>query len=296
VAFYFLADLHGITTPYDPKSFPQDILKTETIYLALGLDPQKATLFLQSLIPAHSELAWLFQTITPVGDLTRMTQYKDKIKKDKAPAMSGLLSYPVLMAADILLYKAEAVPVGEDQAQHVEITREIASRFNKKFGKVFPLPNIILPAKEAARIKSLQDPTKKMSKSDKDPNGTIDLLDSPDEIRRKLKIAVTDSGKEVKFDPKKKPALSNLLTIASGFSGKSIPELEKEFSGKGYGEFKTAVAEYIVAKLEPFQNKVRSYKESPHAVREILERGSSHAQTIASQTLKEVKEKMGLML
>jgi len=292
-SYFFIADLHAITTPYNPKVFPKTVLDTLALYLALGLDPQKSTIFLQSQIQEHTQLAWLFETITPVGELERMTQYKEK-RKAGAPAMTGLLAYPALMAADILIYKAETVPVGEDQVQHIELTRGIAERFNRKFGQTFPLPKAILPAKGAERIKSFQDPAKKMSKSDDDPNGAIMLLDKPEEIKRKVKIAVTDSGRDIVFDPKKKPAIANLLVIASGFSEKSIPELEKEFADKGYAKFKEYLAELLVEKLKPVQEKFSAHRQNPHALKEILERGASRARPIASETLKEVKEKMGL--
>ncbi len=294
-AFYMLADLHAITTPYEPKKFSNSVLQTLALYLALGLDPRKSTVFLQSHLQEHTQLAWLFQTITPVGDLNRMTQYKEKLKEG-APALAGLFAYPVLMAADILIYKAEAVPVGEDQVQHIEFARETANRFNKKFGKTFTLPKPVLPPKGAERIKSLQNPLKKMSKSDKDPNGAIMLLDSPTEIRKKLKVAVTDSGNEILYDPKKKPAISNLLVITSGFSGKSIPEIEKEFRGKGYKEFKEFVSETIIKKLKPVQEKFESQVKSPKALKEILEDGASRSRQVAQETLAEAKEKMGFLI
>jgi tryptophanyl-tRNA synthetase len=294
-SFCFIADLHAITTPYDPKSFPKIILNSLALYLAFGLNPQKSVVFLQSHLQEHTQLSWIFETITPVGELSRMTQYKEK-RKEGAPALAGLLDYPVLMAADILLYKADVVPVGEDQVQHIELTREIADRFNKKFGKTFPLPKAILPAKGTERIKSLQDPLKKMSKSERDPNGAIMLLDSPQEIKRKIKIAVTDSGKDIVFDQKKKPAISNLLVIASGFSDKPISSLEKEFSGKGYAAFKEFLAELLVEKLRPVRERFSAYMQNPHSLKEILEDGAKRAKPIASETLSEVKQKMGLSL
>ncbi len=292
-SYFFIADLHAITTAYDPKNFSDNVLKTLALYLSLGLNPKKAIIFRQSDIPSHTELAWLFSTFTPVGELERMTQYKEKIREGAA-AMAGLLSYPILMAADILLYKAEAVPVGEDQIQHIELTREIADRFNKRFGKTFPIPKAILPQKETARIKSLQNPTKKMSKSDDDPNGAIMLLDSPEEIRRKIKIAVTDSGKEIKYDPEKKPAISNLLGIFSGFSEKSIPELEKEFKGKGYAEFKAILSELLIEKLTSIQEKFDSLIKDQEKLKTILNTGSKKAKLVAQSTIEEVKVKMGL--
>lgn len=295
-SYFFIADLHALTTPYEPKAFPNAVLQTFALYLALGLDPQKSVVFLQSQIEEHAELAWLFQTLTPTGELERMAQYKEKIKEEKAPRMAGLLAYPVLMAADILIYKGEVVPVGEDQVQHIELTREIANRFNKRFGKTFPLPKPILPPKGAERIRSLQNPSKKMSKSDKDPNGAVMLLDPPLEIRRKIKIAVTDSGKEVVFHLTRKPALSNLLIIASGFSGKSVPELEKEFEGMGYAEFKEVLAEILVSALAPIQERFTRAIENPDALKETLREGGRKARVVAAETLAEAKRKMGLTL
>lgn len=293
-SYFFLADLHAITTPYDPKQFSDVIAETLAIYLAVGLDPKKSVIFLQSKVPEHTELAWLFQTLTPMGELERMTQYKEKVKIEKAPANAGLFAYPVLMAADILIYKADVVPVGEDQVQHIEFTRMIAEKFNKKYGETFPLPKAIMPPKGAERIKSLLDPKKKMSKSDR-PESYIGLLDSPDEIRRKIKIAVTDSGKEIKYDTGKKPAISNLLVIASGFSGKSIPELEKEFSGKGYAEFKSYLGDLLVEKLAPIHKRFAELTEDRGYLRGILGEGSKKARNAASQTLSEVKQKMGFI-
>lgn len=293
-SYFFIADLHALTTPYEPKEFSRTVLETLALYLALGLDPEKSIVFLQSHIPAHAELAWLFSTFTPVGELERMVQYKEKVREG-APAMAGLLAYPILMAADILLYKADVVPVGEDQVQHIELTREIANRFNKRFGNTFPVPKPILPPKGAERIKSLQNPEKKMSKSGDDPNGAIMLLDKPEEIRRKIKIAVTDSGKDVVYDPKKKPALSNLLVIASGFSGKSIPELEKEFRGKGYAEFKEALADILVNALEPIQKEFERRMKDTVSLTKILERGAERTRPVADETLAEAKRAMGLL-
>lgn len=293
-SYFFVADLHALTTPYNPKTFPDAVFRTLALYLALGLEPDRSTVFLQSHIPAHAELAWLFSTFTPVGELERMTQYKEKTKEG-APAMTGLLSYPVLMAADILLYKADVVPVGEDQIQHIELTREIAHRFNKRFGNTFPVPKPILPPKGAERVRSLQNPEKKMSKSDDDPNGAVMLLDTPEEIRRKIKIAVTDSGKDIVFDPRKKPAISNLLVIASGFSGKPITELEKEFRSKGYAEFKNALAEILVAALQPIQREFGRRMQDTEKLKKMLERGDERARPMANKTLTEIKQKMGLI-
>lgn len=294
-SYFFIADLHAITTPYDPRTFGRTIEETLAIYLAIGLDPAKSVIFLQSQVHEHAELAWLFQSFMPIGELERMTQYKEKVKEG-APANAGLLTYPALMAADILLYKPDAVPVGEDQIQHLEFTREVARRFNKKFGEVFLLPKALLPTQKGAeKVLSLKDPSKKMSKSHH-PDSYIAFTDSPEDIKRKIKSAVTDSGKEIKYDPKKKPALSNLLVIASGISGKSPQDLEKEFSGKGYAEFKEALTEILVRALKPVQERFSAYMQNPHALKEILERGASRARPVASVTLAEAKQKIGLTL
>lgn len=304
--YFFIADLHAITTPFDPKTMPDSVLSAYAIYLALGLNPQKSVIFLQSQVHEHTELAWILETIAPMGELERMTQYKEK-KQDGAPANAGLFSYPVLMAADILMYKPEAVPVGDDQVQHVELTRSLAEKFNTKFGETFPLPKPMILGKDSARIKSLQNPEKKMSKSDQDPDGSILLLDPPNEIQRKVRKAVTDSGKEIVFDPKKKPAVSNLLTIYSGFSdshsakgsgatSESIKDLEKKFSGKTYVEFKNALTDLLIEKLTPIQKKYQDLMADRKNLIENLTAGSQKAQQIAGQTLDEVKEKAGLKL
>jgi tryptophanyl-tRNA synthetase len=292
-AYFFIADLHAITTPYNPRTFRENIIKTLALYVASGLDPKKSTIFLQSKILEHTQLAWLFSTLTPVGELERMTQYKEKVKEG-SPANVGLFSYPILMAADILIYKAEGVPVGEDQIQHVELAREIAKRFNKRFGTTFPLPKAILTSKELQRIKSLQNPGKKMSKSSEDPNGAIMLLDPPQEIHKKIKIAVTDSGREIIYNPDKKPAISNLISIYSGFSGKDIGKIEEEFKGRGYAEFKESLSNLLVDKLGKIQKEFTKLIQNPEYLEKIIEDGNKKAKAIASQTLKEVKEKMGI--
>ncbi|MEW5805500.1 MAG: tryptophan--tRNA ligase [Patescibacteria group bacterium] len=293
--YFFIADLHGITTPYEPKKFSQSVLSAYAIYLALGLDNKKAKIFLQSKIPEHSELAWLLETITPMGELERMTQYKEK-RQEGAPANAGLLLYPVLMAADILLYKVEAVPVGEDQVQHVELTRFIADKFNKKFGRTFPLPKALVLGKNSARIKSLQNPNKKMSKSDADPDGSILLLDPAKEITRKIKKAMTDSDKDIRFDPIKKPAIANLLTVFAEFSGENIKALEKKFSQSSYAEFKTKLAELLVQKLEPVQKKYFELIKNTNQLTSQLSQDSEGVRKTAAATLAEVKEKMGFRI
>ena len=235
--FFFIADLHAITTPFDPKKMEKEVFDTLICYLAAGLDPQKSTIFVQSHVKEHTELAWILGTICPLGDLKRMTQFKEKSKKHPQYVNAGLLNYPLLMASDILLYQTDLVPVGKDQVQHVELTRELARRFNKMFGQVFKIPKILLS--EGEKIMSLRNPKKKMSKTG-DPKGCIFLFDTEEEIKAKIMAAVTDTGKKVKFDPKRKPGISNLILIYSLFSGKEIKRVEKEFS---------ALVEKIILKL-----------------------------------------------
>src|ERR1035437_4636140 len=246
---FCIVDLHAITTPYEPKELQKNILETTAVYLAAGINPEKSIIFVQSAVKEHAELGWLLGTITPMGELSRMTQFKDKSKQHKDYVNAGLLNYPVLMAGDILLYKSEGVPVGKDQEQHVELARTIAKKFNLKFGKVFPEPQSILP-KVGAKIMSLTDPKKKMSKSD-DPKSCISLFDSPEDITKKIMSAETDSGKEVIYNVTKKPGISNLLTIYSLLTNMPIPEIEKQFKGKGYGDFKKSLAKVVVEYLEP---------------------------------------------
>jgi len=262
-------------------------------YLAAGLDPEKCILFIQSQVKEHSELAWLLGTITPLGELKRMTQFKEKSKKHPKYVNAGLLNYPLLMAADILLYKTDLVPVGIDQEQHVELTREIARKFNKMFGEVFKMPEALLP-KVGQKIMSLQNPKKKMSKTD-DPLGCVGLFDEPEEIKKKIMSAVTDLGRIIKYDPIKKPGISNLLTIYSLFSGKKIESLEKNFKGRGYEEFKKALSQLLIETLEPLRKKRKELLQREVYVKEILTQGKNRAQVIAQSTLQEVKKKMGLI-
>lgn len=290
---FFVADLHSLTVPYDPKTLQKSIIEKVISYIAAGLDPEKSVIFVQSQIKEHTELAWLLNTLCPIGELERMTQYKEKSKKFKDNINTGLLDYPVLMAADILLYKADAVPVGKDQVQHVELTRTLARKFNQKFGKTFPEPKDILP-KSGAKIMSLVDPKKKMSKTD-DPKSYISLFDSPEDIQKKIMSATTDSGKNIKYDPIKKPGISNLLTIYSLLAGKPVKELEKKFKDKGYGDFKKSLAKVVIDYFDPFRKKQKELLSRDVYVKEILNRGREKAQRIAQQTMQEVKEKMGLI-
>lgn len=290
---FCIADLHAITTPYKPEELQKNILDIAIVYLAAGLDPEKCIFFVQSEVKEHTELAWLLGTITSLGELNRMTQFKEKEKKHPGYTNAGLLNYPLLMAADILLYQTDLVPVGKDQQQHVELTREIVRRFNKRFGKVFKTPETLLP-KIGEKIMSLQHPKKKMSKTD-DPRGCIGLFDEPDEIKRKIMASVTDTGRQIVHDPKKKPGVSNLLLIYSLFSGKSIKEIEKKFKGKGYAEFKKQLTELLSLKLESFRRKRKEFLAREVYVREILNQGVKRAKILAASTMTGVRKKMGLI-
>ena len=289
---FSIVDLHAITISYNPKQMRKNILSAAIDYLAAGLSPQKCIIFVQSQIKEHTELAWLLETLTPLGELERMTQFKEKSQQHRENINAGLFSYPVLMAADILLYKADTVPVGEDQQQHVELSRVLARKFNNNFGKTFPEPRAQL-SKFGARIMALNDPSQKMSKSI-GPQSYIALTDSPETIREKIKTAVTDSGREVKFDEKNKPAISNLLTIYHLFSNKSITNIEKKYSNKGYAEFKKDLAEVVIKGLTDFQKKRKELEKNPKKVEKILADGAKKAQKIATATMKEIKTKMGL--
>ncbi len=290
---FCIVDLHAITVPYDREKLQDLILEKAIVYLAAGLDPEKVIIFVQSKVREHTELAWLLNTVTPLGELYRMTQFKDKSKKNKKNENAGLLNYPILMAADILLYDTEIVPVGEDQKQHVEIAREIARKFNRSFGETFVLPKAKLP-KQGARLMSINNPKKKMSKSDPDEKSRISLFDSPEEIRKKLKSAVTDTGKIIKYDEAKKPGISNLLTIYSLLAEKEIRDVEKEMKGKSYKAFKDELAELTVSKLEPFRKKRDELSGREVYVKEILRRGEEKARVLAESKMDEVRKKMGL--
>jgi len=291
---YCVVDLHALTIYQKPEVLHEKILETAAVLLASGIDPKKSIIFVQSHVKEHAELTWILNTITPISELERMTQFKDKAKKHRENINAGLLDYPVLMAADILLYQTEAVPVGEDQRQHVELARTIAKKFNNLFGKTFKEPQELIQ-KESARIMSLSNPEAKMSKSDNDAAGCIGLLDSSDEIREKIKKAVTDSGKEIIFDLKNKKCVANLLTIYSLFSEKSIKDLEKEYSGKSYVEFKNDLAEIVIGSLAPFQKKFKELKKDENYVKKVLSDGARKAEEIARKTMAEVKNKIGLV-
>lgn len=297
---FAVVDYHGITTPYDPRIYRQQIMDVVLDYLAAGVDPNKSLLIRQSKVPQHTELAWIFNTITPVGWLERLPNYREKVEQveqsgDKNAksyqSNIALLAYPILMAADILLYKSNLVPVGEDQLLHLNLANEIGSKFNHVFGEVFP--NVKAHIAAGARIMSLKDPTKKMSKTGDEG---IALSDTPDEIRRKLKSATTDSGKEINFDEEHKPGISNLMTIyaLSAPNIKNLKRIEDMYSGKSYADFKNDLAEVVVNFLKPFQQKRKELEKDMKYVESVLESSEEKARELASQTMKEVKEKMGL--
>ena|SRR3989344_1980660 len=288
-----IADLHALTLPQDPKPLPEKIKETVAVFLAAGIDPEKSHIFIQSQNADHAYLAWIFQTITTVGQLERMTQYKDKAQKQGSESASvGLLTYPTLMAADILLYDADEVPVGEDQKQHIEITRDIAERFNKLYGDTFKLPSPRI-SKDTARIMSLQNPDRKMSKSDNDPLGTINILDSEAEIREKIKKAVTDSGS--KIGEQGSAAITNLLTIYAGIKNLTFEEALKLNGGKSYSEFKTDLAEAIVAELSPVREKYEEIRKDEVYINDVLSKGLEYAMGISGKKVQEVREKVGLI-
>lgn len=290
---FCIVDLHALTQPQTPEEFRKAILQKVIELLAAGLNPEKCTLFIQSHVREHTELAWVLNTLTPVSELERMTQYKDKSQKNPENINAGLFDYPVLMAADILIYKTEAVPVGQDQTQHLELTRTLAKKFNAKFGETFKEPKTLLSA-EGAKIMSLQNPIKKMSKSDP-ANTVIGLFEEADSIKAKIAAAVTDTGKEVRYDLKRKPGVSNLLTIYSLFSGQTVKALEKRFKGKGYASFKKSLGELLSEKLEPMRRKKKEIESREVYVKEILRQGANHARTLAQSTMEEVREKIGLL-
>lgn len=291
--YYCIVDLHAITLYQDPKALLEQIQDTALYYLAAGLDPNKSTLFVQSDVPCHAELSWILECTATFGELSRMTQFKDK-SEGKESVSAGLFTYPVLMAADILLYDTDVVPVGEDQKQHVELCRDLAERFNNRYGETFKMPEPQIP-KFGSRIKSLQDPEKKMSKSDPDPMSYVSLDDSKDEISKKIRRAVTDSGREIVYLPEEKPAIANLMTIYSLCTGKSIREIESHFAGKGYARFKEELSDAIVAELEPVQERYKEYRDSGELPR-ILREGALRANEVASTVLRRAKERMGLSL
>jgi tryptophanyl-tRNA synthetase len=294
-AFYCIVDLHALTVETEPAILKKRTLAAAAQLIALGLDPKRCTLFVQSQVPQHNQLGWVMECITGFGEASRMTQFKDKSQKSGADrTVVGLFTYPMLQAADILLYQANQVPVGEDQRQHIELTRDLAQRFNSKYGEVFTVPDAHI-IKAAAKINDLQDPTSKMSKSAASNSGVIDILDSADVNAKKIKSAVTDTGKEVKFDEKQKPGISNLLTIHSALSGKTISELETEFSGKGYGDFKSAVADVVTSYFEPIRKRAEELLSDERSLQVLLEEGGAKARVVAAETLKRTYDALGLV-
>lgn len=290
--FFCVADLHALTVPNDPKELYENTLRIAAIYLAVGLDPKKSILFIQSHVPAHAEASWLLTCLSRMGELNRMTQFKDK-GKGSDHAGVGLFVYPVLMAVDILLYQANLVPVGEDQKQHIELTRDLAERFNRDYGHTFVLPEPMIP-KVGARIMGLQNPEKKMSKTDDSELNAITLMDTPKQIEKKIKRAITDSENVIRFDPETKPGVSNLLTILSVISGESIPDLVKKYEGSGYGVLKKELIEVLVDHLSHIQQRYDDIRSSGQLV-QILKEGAQQAHVVAEETLKKMKDALGLV-
>ncbi|CAH0226867.1 Tryptophan--tRNA ligase [Peribacillus sp. Bi96] len=289
--FFCIVDQHAITVPQDRLKLRKSIKSLAALYLAIGLDPEKNTIFIQSEVPAHAQAGWILQSISYIGELERMTQFKDK-SAGKEGVSAALLTYPPLMAADILLYSTDVVPVGEDQRQHLELTRDLAERFNKKHNDIFKIPEISLP-KEGARIMSLQEPTKKMSKSDPNKKATIALLDDPKQIEKNIKSAVTDSEGIVRYDKENKAGVSNLMSIYSIFSGKSYSEIEEMYEGKGYGDFKSDLAEVVLGEILPIQERYNELIDSPE-LDEILDHGAEKANNEANKMIRKMYNGMGL--
>ena len=294
--YYFMADLHALTTRNDPADLRRRTLEQLAQYVACGLDPQKNTLFIQSHVPAHAELGWILNCYTMFGELSRMTQFKDKSAKNADNINGGLFTYPALMAADILLYQPHFVPVGEDQKQHVELTRDVAQRFNNRYGETFRVPEPFIP-KVGARIMDLLDPASKMSKSDEIGNGRVCLMDDPADIMRKFKRAVTDSDVErcVRYDAEHKPGVANLMSIYAAVTGKSFAEIEAEFDGQGYGVFKSAVGEAVVETLRPIREEAQRIMKDKAYLETLCRTGAEKASYIANKTLRKVYKKVGLV-
>jgi tryptophanyl-tRNA synthetase len=293
-AFYCVVDLHAITVAQDPAELRRNTLVSAAQLLALGVDPERSTLFLQSHVPEHLQLSWVLECLTGFGEASRMTQFKDKSQREGTSGTSvGLFTYPVLMAADILVYQADQVPVGDDQRQHLELTRDLATRFNGRFGDTFPLPEGIIPA-GAARVMDLQSPDKKMSKS-LPPAGCVFLLDDPKVTAKKIRSAVTDTGREVVADPVAKPGITNLLTIHSALSGTSIPELEERFAGRGYGDLKQELAEVVVDFVTPVRQRTQELLDDPAELQRILAQGAARAREVAGPTVADVYDKVGFL-
>jgi len=291
--FFTVVDLHALTIQQNPQEFGKTSMETVTELISVGVNPEQCVLFLQSHVKEHTELAWIFNTLTPVSELERMTQYKDKARKNKRNINAGLLTYPALMAADILLYQTQGVPVGKDQIQHLELARMIARKFNNLYGKTFVEPETLV-SKEGAKVMSLQDPKKKMSKSD-GTQSYISLFEEPASIRKKLTEATTDAGKEIVYNPAKKPGISNLLTIHALFAKIPLKDAEKHFKNKGYATLKSETAELLIDVLEPFRRKKKELFSREIYVKEILKAGARKARTVAEATMEDVRSKLGLV-
>ena len=294
--YYFMADLHALTTRNNPADLRRRTLEQLAQYVACGLDPKKNTLFIQSHVPAHAELGWILNCYTMFGELSRMTQFKDKSAKNADNINGGLFTYPSLMAADILLYQPDFVPVGDDQKQHVELTRDVAQRFNNLYGETFRIPEPYIP-KIGARVMDLLDPHSKMSKSDEIGNGRVCLMDAPEDIARKFKRAVTDSDTErcVRYDPENKPGVANLMSIYAAVTGRSFEEIEREFEGKGYGVFKPAVGEAVIETLRPIREEAQKIMKDKSYLSDLCRDGAERASYIAEKTLRKVYKKVGLV-
>ena len=295
-AFYCIVDLHALTGDLDPALLRKRILTSAAQLIALGISPEKSTLFVQSHVAEHNQLGWIMECIAGFGEANRMTQFKDKSAKGGADsARVGLFTYPMLQAADILLYQAHYVPVGEDQRQHIELTRDLATRFNTRFGDTFRIPEGYI-LKSGAKIYDLQEPTNKMSKSAGSAAGVLEIMDTPEANTKKIKSATTDAGREVTFDEKEKPGISNLLTIHAALSGKSVADLENEFAGKGYGDFKAAVAEVVVEYLRPIRSRALQLLDDEAHLVKVLHAGADKARTVASATVAQTYKNLGLVL
>jgi tryptophanyl-tRNA synthetase len=293
--FFFIADLHSLTVEQDPKVLRERFVRCAAQLLATGIDPERSAIFLQSHVPEHTELGWILQCITSFGEARRMTQFKDKSGKGGEGAASvGLFTYPILQAADILLYRPKYVPVGEDQRQHLELTRDLAQRFNRRYKSTFPLPEPYI-LKSTGKILDLQNPVAKMSKSSSSPNGIIELLDDPKVSAKKIRSAVTDSETEIRFDEEHKPGVSNLLTIYSALTGRGVEEIEKEYDGRGYGDLKGDLAELVVEFVTPFRARTLEYLDDRAELEAILHRGAQTAREVASRTLADAYDRVGLI-
>jgi tryptophanyl-tRNA synthetase len=294
-AFYFIADLHAITVEHAPEALRARTRISVAQLLAAGLDPERCTLFVQSHVPEHAQLAWVMNCLTGMGEASRMTQFKDKSAKGGTDRSSvGLFTYPILQAADILLYQADQVPVGEDQRQHLELTRDLAQRFNHRFGETLTVPSPYI-LKETAKITDLQEPTAKMSKSSSSPNGIVELLDEPKVSEKKVKSAVTDSEREIRFDEANKPGISNLLTIASALTGTPVPELVVTYEGRGYGDLKKDVAAAVVEFVTPFRERTHAFLDDVAGLDAILAQGAEKARAVAAETLADVYSRVGFV-